>query len=209
MKPRIRTGDRAARGSDDAERSFRATASRRSPLRVGRDARRYLECSALHAIRDRSHLASPPPGGRASIMIGGVQVSASRNRPAAGSSMITRRSLVSMAPAAISAPARSHAQTVSWIAYSYVPAATLAPAKVFQEIIARVAKETNNGLRDQVPSRRLAFDQGHRHHHGGRRQCHPARRRRLPAGQRADHRHPAPAHADHQRPRSSRRRWRS
>jgi TRAP-type C4-dicarboxylate transport system substrate-binding protein len=51
-----------------------------------------------------------------------------------------------MAAATALVPAVSRAQTVSWIAYSYVPAATLAPAKVFQEIIARVAKETGNGF---------------------------------------------------------------
>src|SRR5215831_12203305 len=61
--------------------------------------------------------------------------------------MITRRrALGTIAAASALAPAVSQAQTVNWIAYSYVPAATLAPAKVFQEIIERVAKETNNGF---------------------------------------------------------------
>jgi TRAP-type C4-dicarboxylate transport system substrate-binding protein len=44
-------------------------------------------------------------------------------------------------------PVLLRAQTaVNWLAYSYVPAATLAPAKVFQEIIERVSKETNGGF---------------------------------------------------------------
>jgi TRAP-type C4-dicarboxylate transport system substrate-binding protein len=61
--------------------------------------------------------------------------------------MITRRrALGTIAAASALAPAVSQAQTVNWIAYSYVPAATLAPARVFQEIIERVAKETNNGF---------------------------------------------------------------
>src|SRR5262252_11196651 len=62
--------------------------------------------------------------------------------------MLTRRSaLAAIAASSVSAPAALRAQaTVNCIAYSYVPAATLAPAKVFQEIIERVAKETNNGF---------------------------------------------------------------
>src|SRR5690242_19910307 len=62
--------------------------------------------------------------------------------------MITRRSaLAAFAASSVSAPAALRAQTaVNWIAYSYVPAATLAPAKVFQEIIERIAKETDNGF---------------------------------------------------------------
>jgi TRAP-type C4-dicarboxylate transport system substrate-binding protein len=62
--------------------------------------------------------------------------------------MITRRrALRTVAAASALAPTISRAQaSVNWIAYSYVPAATLAPAKVFQEIIERVAKETNNGF---------------------------------------------------------------
>lgn len=62
--------------------------------------------------------------------------------------MITRRhTLAGLAAGSLAAPAVSRAQAATnWIAYSYVPAATLAPAKVFQEIIERVAKETNNGF---------------------------------------------------------------
>src|SRR5689334_24368551 len=62
--------------------------------------------------------------------------------------MITRRHTVAgLAAGSLAAPALVRAQAaVNWIAYSYVPAATLAPAKVFQEIIERVAKETNNGF---------------------------------------------------------------
>jgi TRAP-type C4-dicarboxylate transport system substrate-binding protein len=62
--------------------------------------------------------------------------------------MITRRrALGTVAAASALSPALSSAQaTVNWIAYSYVPAATLAPARIFQEIIERVAKETNNGF---------------------------------------------------------------
>lgn len=61
--------------------------------------------------------------------------------------MITRRhALAGLAAGTVSAPALAQAQATNWIAYSYVPAATLAPAKVFQEIIERVAKETNGGL---------------------------------------------------------------
>lgn len=63
-------------------------------------------------------------------------------------SMITRRhTLATLAASTIAAPAGLRAQsTVSWLAYSYVPAATLAPARVFQEIIERIAKETSNGF---------------------------------------------------------------
>jgi TRAP-type C4-dicarboxylate transport system substrate-binding protein len=62
--------------------------------------------------------------------------------------MLTRRStLAVLAAGSVAAPAVVQAQsTVNWITYSYVPAATLAPARVFQEIIERVAKETNNGF---------------------------------------------------------------
>ena len=62
--------------------------------------------------------------------------------------MITRRhALASLAAGSLSAPAMLHAQApTNWIAYSYVPAATLAPAKVFGEIVERVSKETNGGF---------------------------------------------------------------
>ena len=62
--------------------------------------------------------------------------------------MLTRRNtLAGLAAGSVASPVLAQAQTaVNWIAYSYVPAATLAPAKVFQEIIERVAKETNNGF---------------------------------------------------------------
>ncbi|HSH99578.1 MAG TPA: TRAP transporter substrate-binding protein DctP [Reyranella sp.] len=62
--------------------------------------------------------------------------------------MITRRRAVAgLAASPIAAPAVLRAQgTVSWTVYTYVPAATLAPAKVFQEIIERVSKETNGGF---------------------------------------------------------------
>jgi TRAP-type C4-dicarboxylate transport system substrate-binding protein len=62
--------------------------------------------------------------------------------------MITRRqTLATLAAGSLAGPSVLSAQTpTSWTAYTYVPAATLAPAKVFQEIIARVAKETNNGF---------------------------------------------------------------
>ena len=62
--------------------------------------------------------------------------------------MITRRhTLATLAAGSLAAPSVLHAQApTSWTAYTYVPAATLAPAKVFQEIIARVSKETNGGL---------------------------------------------------------------
>ncbi|MGD9881422.1 MAG: TRAP transporter substrate-binding protein DctP [Reyranella sp.] len=62
--------------------------------------------------------------------------------------MITRRrTLATLAASAAAAPAVLRAQaTVNWIAYTYVPAASVAPARVFQEIMARVAKETNSGF---------------------------------------------------------------
>lgn len=62
--------------------------------------------------------------------------------------MITRRhTLAGLAAGSLAAPAVVRAQTsVNWIAYSYVPAATIAPAKVFQEIIDRVSKETSGGF---------------------------------------------------------------
>ena len=62
--------------------------------------------------------------------------------------MITRRhTLAVLAAGSVSTPALLGAQTpTTWTAYTYVPAATLAPARVFQEIIARVSKETNGGL---------------------------------------------------------------
>jgi TRAP-type C4-dicarboxylate transport system substrate-binding protein len=62
--------------------------------------------------------------------------------------MITRRhTLAGLAAGSVSAPALLRAQApTSWIAYSYVPAATLAPAKVFGEIVERVSKETNGGF---------------------------------------------------------------
>ena len=91
--------------------------------------------------------------------------------------MITRRhTLAVLAAGSVSAPAVLRAQTpTTWIVYTYVPAATLAPARVFQEIVERVAKETNGQLPDEVSPGRLAHHQGHRHHHGGRRQRHPDR----------------------------------
>ena len=62
--------------------------------------------------------------------------------------MITRRqTIATLAAGAVAAPAVLRAQSpTTWIVYTYVPAATLAPAKVFQEIIERVAKETNGGF---------------------------------------------------------------
>ena len=62
--------------------------------------------------------------------------------------MITRRhTLVALAAGSVAAPAVLRAQApTTWIVYTYVPAATLAPARVFQEIVDRVAKETNGGL---------------------------------------------------------------
>ncbi len=62
--------------------------------------------------------------------------------------MITRRqTLATLAAGSLAGPSVLSAQSpTSWTAYTYVPAATLAPAKVFQEIIARVAKETSNGF---------------------------------------------------------------
>ena len=54
--------------------------------------------------------------------------------------MITRRRTLATlaagsAAAAGMAPGTLLAQSVSWTAYTYTPAATIAPAKVFQEII--------------------------------------------------------------------------
>ena len=61
--------------------------------------------------------------------------------------MITRRhTLAALAAGSVAAPTVLRAQTTTWIVYTYVPAATLAPARVFQEIVERVAKETNGGL---------------------------------------------------------------
>src|ERR1700759_3732854 len=61
--------------------------------------------------------------------------------------MITRRkALAALAATPLAAPAVLHAQTVSWIFYTHVPAATLVPARVSQEIVERVAKETNGGF---------------------------------------------------------------
>ncbi|HTG21972.1 MAG TPA: TRAP transporter substrate-binding protein DctP, partial [Reyranella sp.] len=62
--------------------------------------------------------------------------------------MITRRhTLAVLAAGSVSAPAVLRAQSpTTWIVYTYVPAATLAPARVFQEIVERVAKETNGQL---------------------------------------------------------------
>jgi TRAP-type transport system periplasmic protein len=62
--------------------------------------------------------------------------------------MITRRhTLAVLAAGSVAAPAVLRAQApTTWIVYTYVPAATLAPARVFQEIVERVAKETNGQL---------------------------------------------------------------
>ena len=62
--------------------------------------------------------------------------------------MITRRhTMAALAASSVAAPAVLRAQgTTTWTFYTYVPAATLAPAKVFQEIIERVSKETNGGF---------------------------------------------------------------
>ncbi|CAN5909485.1 TRAP transporter substrate-binding protein [soil metagenome] len=62
--------------------------------------------------------------------------------------MITRRhTLAALAAGSVAAPAVVRAQApTTWIVYTYVPAATLAPARVFQEIVERVAKETNGQL---------------------------------------------------------------
>jgi len=61
---------------------------------------------------------------------------------------ITRRhTLAGLAAGSLAAPAVVRAQSpTTWIVYTYVPAATLAPARVFQEIVERVAKETNGQL---------------------------------------------------------------
>jgi TRAP-type C4-dicarboxylate transport system substrate-binding protein len=62
--------------------------------------------------------------------------------------MITRRRTLScLAAGSVAAPAVLRAQApVTWTAYTYVPAATLPPARAFQEVVERVAKETGNGL---------------------------------------------------------------
>ncbi|HEY2870598.1 MAG TPA: TRAP transporter substrate-binding protein DctP [Reyranella sp.] len=61
---------------------------------------------------------------------------------------ITRRhTLAGLAAGSLAAPATLRAQSpTTWVVYTYVPAATLAPARVFQEIVERVAKETNGQL---------------------------------------------------------------
>lgn len=61
---------------------------------------------------------------------------------------ITRRHALSgLAAGTLAAPAVVRAQSpTTWVVYTYVPAATLAPARVFQEIVERVAKETNGQL---------------------------------------------------------------
>ncbi|HEY4165119.1 MAG TPA: TRAP transporter substrate-binding protein DctP [Reyranella sp.] len=61
---------------------------------------------------------------------------------------ITRRhTLAGLAAGSLAAPAVARAQSpTTWVVYTYVPAATLAPARVFQEIVERVAKETNGQL---------------------------------------------------------------
>ncbi|MFI5031568.1 MAG: TRAP transporter substrate-binding protein DctP [Reyranellales bacterium] len=61
---------------------------------------------------------------------------------------ITRRhTLAGLAAGSFAAPATLRAQSpTTWVVYTYVPAATLAPARVFQEIVERVAKETNGQL---------------------------------------------------------------
>jgi TRAP-type C4-dicarboxylate transport system substrate-binding protein len=61
---------------------------------------------------------------------------------------ITRRhTLAGLAAGSLAAPAVVRAQSpTTWVVYTYVPAATLAPARVFQEIVERVAKETNGQL---------------------------------------------------------------
>ena len=58
-----------------------------------------------------------------------------------------RRTLATLAAGTIAAPAVLRAQSpTTWIVYTYVPAATLAPARVMNEIVERVAKETNGQL---------------------------------------------------------------
>jgi len=61
--------------------------------------------------------------------------------------MITRRrAIAALAASPLAAPAVLHAQTVSWIFYTQVPAATLVPARLSMELVERVAKETNGGF---------------------------------------------------------------
>ena len=62
--------------------------------------------------------------------------------------MITRRrALGTLAAGTVAGPTVLRAQSpTTWIVYTYVPAATLAPARVFGEIVERVARETNGGL---------------------------------------------------------------
>jgi len=58
-----------------------------------------------------------------------------------------RRTLATLAAGTVAAPAVLRAQSpTTWIVYTYVPAATLAPARVMNEIVERVAKETNGQL---------------------------------------------------------------
>jgi TRAP-type transport system periplasmic protein len=58
-----------------------------------------------------------------------------------------RRALATLAAGTVAAPAVLQAQSpTTWIVYTYVPAATLAPARVMNEIVERVAKETNGQL---------------------------------------------------------------
>ena len=61
--------------------------------------------------------------------------------------MITRRhALAGLAAGSVSAPAmlRAQAQT-SWIAYSYVPAATLAPAKGLRPVMVVASRGPSGG----------------------------------------------------------------
>ena len=61
--------------------------------------------------------------------------------------MTRRRALATLAAGTVAAPAALQAQApTTWIVYTYVPAATLAPARVMNEIVERVAKETNGQL---------------------------------------------------------------
>ncbi|SKA34743.1 TRAP-type C4-dicarboxylate transport system, substrate-binding protein [Enhydrobacter aerosaccus] len=58
-----------------------------------------------------------------------------------------RQALTVLAAGTVAAPAVLRAQSpTTWIVYTYVPAATLAPARVMAEIVERVAKETNGQL---------------------------------------------------------------
>jgi len=58
-----------------------------------------------------------------------------------------RRTLATLAAGTVAAPGVLRAQSpTTWIVYTYVPAATLAPARVMNEIVERVAKETNGQL---------------------------------------------------------------